>query len=346
MQQRQQQPDQPEGEDQKRPQDLREYSLSEALLKRIAELAPDLKETELRVLLHFAAHATAPEFTLRESSRDIAKAIKQARSAVQRAIDSLTARKYITTRDGTAQKAAGYRLNVALTIQMSGPLRGPLEDKQAALQEGLALFEGHLVAPLEGHYTEVSGPFRGPLGPPSGPLGGPLPNKERPPARVDPTDLITDTIDRRKDFHSETPIRTGNTEHDAVIRRVLGARPEHFTTAQLTDARKWLHGYHAKMRGDGPHPPDDKILAHLLAALAPNWTPELLWRALMEDRTKPGERYGWYVAVALQRAHGIQPEEFRAEREKLRVVQKAKISTSAEIPADVLHAIATAKGMR
>lgn len=355
MQQRQQKQHQNQADDgPSNEESIREYSLPEVLLQRIAELAPAIKETELRVLLHFAAHATPPEFTLRQSSRDIAKAIKQARSAVVRAIDLLTERKYITTRDGTGKKAAGYRLNIAHTIQMSGPFRGPLQPEQVVLQEDLVLFEDHSSGPFRGPLDPQAVPFEDHSTPASGPLRGPLPNKERAAARVDSDPIsISDSIDRQKLFHSEPPIRTGNTAKDETIRRVLQAKPEDFTPAQLSDARRWIHGYQAKMRGDGPHPPDDKILARLLAALAPDWTPELLWRALKEDHTMPGEKYGWYVAVALQRAHGIEPKDFKQARDQFRLIktshagarEKAELSPTADYPAEVLTAIAAAKGM-
>jgi DNA-binding transcriptional MocR family regulator len=74
----------------------------------------------LRVLLHLAAHAQPPEFTVQQSSREIAKATGVARSAVVRAIDDLTEKRFITTRQGTATKASAYQLNFLLTVEMGG----------------------------------------------------------------------------------------------------------------------------------------------------------------------------------------------------------------------------------
>jgi len=71
-----------------------------------------------------AAVAEATNSTdLRLSSRNIAKATKLARSAVVRAIDSLTNRQLLlTTRQGTATRPSAYQLNFLLTAKMGGPL--------------------------------------------------------------------------------------------------------------------------------------------------------------------------------------------------------------------------------
>ena len=180
----------------------------------------------------------------------------------------------------------------------------------------------------------------------------PLNKNTRARARID---SIIDTTDRSTE-NSEAKIpKTGNPAHDAIIAGVLKARAGDYTAAQLSEGRKWIHGYQAKMRGDDPHPPDDKILAYILAAVAP-WTTkdrngaEILVRELMADRLEPGDRYGWYVSVALQRVHGIQPDVWARARAQLRVLKKAEKvepASDPEFSAEVLAAaVGGVKGMR
>ncbi len=120
-------------------------------LLRISQLAPTLKEAELRVLLALAADVeSSGEHSTRASVRGIAKACAIAPSAVQRAISDLAHRGLITKRAGTTTQPSGYLLNFLRTTPIATaaaregvPLRGtPLYLKEAQpSQEKLYLEE-------------------------------------------------------------------------------------------------------------------------------------------------------------------------------------------------------------
>lgn len=59
------------------------------------------------------------------TARALAAATRTARSTVVKAIDSLTARGYLTTRQGSATRAATYQVNPLLTTFVGGLLAGP-----------------------------------------------------------------------------------------------------------------------------------------------------------------------------------------------------------------------------
>ena len=110
-----------------------------------------------------------------------------------------------------------------------------------------------------------------------------------------------------------------------MLDRVLAARPKHFQEQTLQEAKRWLHGYAAKFPAPGsehPHPPDGAVTAQFLA-IAP-W-PRLLGVIydLMAERKQCGQSYQWFVTVALQRVHGIQPDQLKAARAELKLVRGA-----------------------
>jgi len=100
-----------------------------ALLARLAEIAPKLKEAELRLAIHMA-DTCDQHYTLKASSRHLAAATGLARGKVQHAIDTLGARGFISTREGTGSKAAAYVLHFAAVIPFSGSLREPPSGRQ------------------------------------------------------------------------------------------------------------------------------------------------------------------------------------------------------------------------
>jgi DNA-binding MarR family transcriptional regulator len=87
-------------------------------LRRLADLAPTLKEAELRTLLELTrqaidGHTAAP-------SRTLAKATKLSRRNVVAAIDSLSSeeRKLITSDGGSATRAASFSLHFLDTVRL------------------------------------------------------------------------------------------------------------------------------------------------------------------------------------------------------------------------------------
>jgi hypothetical protein len=43
----------------------------------------------------------------------------------------------------------------------------------------------------------------------------------------------------------------------------------------------------------------------------------------MAERKPPGYSYAWFISVALQRIHGVQPAALKARRAQLRIVDRA-----------------------
>src|SRR5579872_1786597 len=274
-------------------------------LDRIAELAPVLKEAELRVLLQLMADTQdLPEPVIRISSRALSRKTKVGRAAIQRALDSLTARRYITVREGTSTAAAAYLVNVFATTSMGGLLKRPPPHSKEATP---GLSTEPQVAPERGH---------------PGLFQEPPPTENKRPCEADSAvDIDYDSID-----HRSTTIPPNETE---LIGRVLRAKPQDFTPQELAGSLSWIFGYQAKKgpynraKGEVPHVPDDKVLARIITAAAP-WTAEVLIHELMKDGTKAGEKYEWYVTVALQRVHGIQPQALAARRAELRAISGGK----------------------
>lgn len=197
---------------------------SEAL-RSITELAPTLKEGELRVLLALAVRAKAPLWAVRASARDLSVATGCGRSAVQRAIDSLAQRNIITVRLGTAVSASAYMLQCLQPVPIGSPLRGP----------GVALLEGHpgsVPEPPEALFEDMGGPF-----------AGPPPNKERAYARAS-IDTISDSIFDRM---ARADIKNFGADEVAAAKRYMQGY-----SAKLGSSPH-------------PHPPDDKITAQFLS---------------------------------------------------------------------------------
>lgn len=96
---------------------------AQALLS-LAALALGLGEAELRVAVYLALIADPLDHTSKASSRRIAEATRLGRRAVQRAVDSLTRRCLVTTRQGTATKPSGYLLNFTQTVALAPGVAG------------------------------------------------------------------------------------------------------------------------------------------------------------------------------------------------------------------------------
>ncbi len=79
------------------------------MFQRVAQLAPTLKEAELRTLLYLTSAALAKgQTSIRASSREIAEATRCGRRNVVRTLDALSERGLIAARQGTATTAATY----------------------------------------------------------------------------------------------------------------------------------------------------------------------------------------------------------------------------------------------
>ena len=129
---------------------------------------------------------------------------------------------------------------------------------------------------------------------------------------------------------------------------------DHETTQRCRD---WLYGYMRKFgRELEPHPPDPLIVAQFLS-VAPWPQLESLLNKLVRENCEAGKTYAWFVAVALQRIHGINPAQLRERRAALQLVRTPPppaaeqaaldptIPTALELQSE-LRAMAKTKGMR
>lgn len=135
----------------------------------------------------------------------------------------------------------------------------------------------------------------------------------------------------------------------SILDRMLNSRPSHFDKTTLAQAGAWVHGYMTKL-GDipNPHPPDPYILAQFLAIS--DWENlKGLLRNLMAERKRPGQSYAWFVTVALQRIHGVQPQVLKARRADLRIARRPQApeptQDNLKFAADLVAGLAKAKGM-
>lgn len=123
-------------------------SAAQALLS-LAALAPGLSEAELRVCIYLASIQDPHHHSAQASSRQITEATRLARANVQRAIDSLTRRCLIATRQGGGQRASTYLLNFTQTAALSTGLTArPLPQATLDLQpQEVASYQGHQSGP-------------------------------------------------------------------------------------------------------------------------------------------------------------------------------------------------------
>jgi hypothetical protein len=92
--------------------------------------------------------------------------------------------------------------------------------------------------------------------------------------------------------------------------------------ALIQHFRGWLHSYMAKLgREPHPHAPDDLIVSQFLSCGEAHQLEKLLYD-LMAERKEPGHSYAWFVTVALQRLHGISPQQLKQRRTELRLVKQ------------------------
>jgi hypothetical protein len=249
----------------------------------VAQLAPGLSEGELRLLLELCRRAIAPDvedFTFRASVRDLAKSARCSPYHLQESIRTLGSRGIITYRAGTATQATAIRVNLFQVVQNA--FEGvPLESTPR--QKGCA---------PQGHTT--------------------------PPAEVPPSSENTDL------FGNPAPApraRVESIQSDglilSLIDRIHTARLQTTDPEDLARARLYLTDYQSRFgRPPGPPPLEDDFLVRLLATVTADDLVRLLQTLTWEKRC-PGDSWGWYETVALQRRYGIKPATWQAARKNM-----------------------------
>ncbi len=222
------------------------------------------------------------EKQVRCSSRELARAMQVSRPNVQAAIDSLTNRELITTDGGSATKASSYKLTYLETAVL--PERGSFTEPQVALFQSQG---GIVTEPGSGFATEP-----------------------HPRARVAPGSESDLDWDRR--------IRASSDLYD----RIAKASPESYDSDEIRIVREALCGYWRRMRSEpDAHPPPPKICAEMLA-IAPKRRIQQLIEELWKERQKPDSSYRWFITVALNRIHHIEPATIRKGFADLRILEK------------------------
>jgi len=143
---------------------------------------------------------------------------------------------------------------------------------------------------------------------------------------------------------------------------VLKSKPSDFDPELLAFTRRYLHSFFTKIGVDdnhrrfldtsaAPHPPDDKLVAQLLAVAEPPRLYACLDNLVREQGHEP-YNYPWFIAVALQRIHGITWQQTKQARATLRDVKRKAHpappeQTGLEFAQDLRRqATAAAKGIR
>lgn len=290
-----------------RPQEYTLSAVENAALGKalaiIAQLAPTLKEAELRVLIALARLFAANDPpTGRISSRQLAERVRITRPNVQKAIDSLGQRGLIATREGTATTPGAYALTFLRIKPMGGSFRMPPPEEIPPLFHNMVASE-----------KSQGGSFK------------------EPPAQ-NPVEKVALLESQGGSFRMPPPARQGEGDAGArvdsidsisIIDRLLKAKAKNFDPSEISEAKRWVHGYQLKFgRDKEAHPPDDTIMAQIITAAGSLGRLIGLVQELRADRKEPGGQYSWYATVALQRIHGIRPELVRQRRAELRVVRE------------------------
>ena len=267
----------------------------EDALTRIAALAPTLKEAELRCLLQLTT--IQQEGKARISSRDLARATNLARPNVQLAIDSLTERSLIASDGGTATRASTYQLLFLDTAVL--PERGI-----ASMPPNSKIHpEGGIVTKPQVALFQCQG------GIVTEPEGG-IAVRPHPRARLAPGSESDSDWERRIRATSD------------LFERIAKAKPEGYDSDEIRTVRDALCGYWRRMKEDpDAHPPPDKLCAEMLA-IAPRRRILQLIDDLWKGRQKPDRSYRWFIVVALNRIHNLEPANIGKGFAQLRMIEK------------------------
>jgi hypothetical protein len=269
-------------------------AVTPAAFQHIAALAPTLKEAELRVLLHLTAAALASSSTsVRASSRDIADACKCSRRNVQHAVDALTQRGLIATRQGTSTSAAAYLLRFLEVLPMGGVTAAPPP------------FVGGVgVAPGVASKQRQGGAITAP--PPS--------DSEGLPAEPSALDIKTDSIVKIDRALTANPKTFQRGELNEVARKITHSAAKMGRAYERDpDATVCAQIYEACGRS----------LQQL----------EWLVIEIYRTRQQPGESPVWWVTVALQRCQGVAPKDIAARRAELKAARRPRLVSAPAAPA-------------
>ncbi len=267
----------------------------EDALSRIAALAPKLREAQLRVILELTRHADE-QGNCQRSFSQIRAATGMVQSSLWGAIHSLIDLAFITADAFRASHTTTYHLSFleVAVLTVPGSFAEPPKTNQLVLSENQVVL-------LQ---NQGSGSF----GEPGGSFAEPLTNRER--ARVAP----------RSESDSDYNQRIRATSD--LFERIAKAKPESYDSDEIRTVREALCGYWRRMKEEpDAHPPPDKLCAEMLAIASRRRILQLideLWR----NRQKPDRSYRWFVTVALNRIHHLEPAHIGKGFAQLRILEK------------------------
>jgi hypothetical protein len=277
-----------------------------ALLQQIASVAHGLTKAELQVLLQLAARADQDGgLVALASSRELAETTGLARASVQVAIDSLNEKRLLTSSAGSAMQPAGHRLDCLEVVkpEVSGPTAEP-PVAQILGQGGLTIGPGVAQILSQGGPTVEPGVAQN-----LGHRGLEI----RP-----PSDGKTSTCESALKERAYPRADSIDFKIEKTIDRLQKATRGDFDEAVFELARNQIASHHAKFarkENRQPNLPDDQITAQFLAVA--EWPKlEAMLMDLTSERKEAGHSHGWYVTVALQRIHGISPQQLREARNR------------------------------
>lgn len=300
-------------------------------LSRLALLAPGLSESELRVLLDLTARALPrPDLSCRVSLSTLAISTRCSRKSVVRALAGLVERGLVMQRAGSPTAPSAFRVLIFDAVEFSAGGGVTMTPPGAG-----------------GSVTMTPPPETQPL--------------ENPPLLEVAPDVPFDSI--KNDSNTSASIDTPDPlspEHENTLRRIAAARPRDFPPELLRSASAQLGHLRRKLGRDpsdrnAPNP-DPTITAQFLAISKWPVLADFISLVLC-DRITPGRSNAWWITVAIEKIHGITPDQQRSFRQQTRPrpqlsrtptppgQEKTPHSESHEHPQDLVNRLSAAKAM-
>ena len=322
----------------------------------LAEMLPGLSETEFRVLVELWRRVSGPGFAGNASQRVLAISTGCGRESVKRALAALERKKFISIRAGATTREGGtpYRCDFLSVLAFEGGARvSPLDEASGLtttppppqISTGVASPSGLTRTPGWTHHESTGPEISTDVDSRSGLTATPVPvvsgltmspldsaDAENTQLSLEP-ELLRARVDRLKDrlkddlkidrLQKISTAQAPEERETAILERLLTARPRDFSDAQHARVRSMVMAHVAKFPaplGEYNRPVDKIITAQLLATS--EWHKlDDFFMYIRTNRVQAGESYAWFVVVAVERIHGIQPERLKAAREELRLVK-------------------------
>ena len=239
----------------------------------------------------------SPHHTVTIGARDLCKAAWLSESAFPAAIKRLEELNLITIRHGAANRKNAYQINFLSTVPVSFA-ETPQTQTVSFGETPASLLERHPVS-----FAET------------------LPTVNK---------ALASAEAALEGFRLENPI----------LDRVLRSKVQDHDAETIAYFRRFLHGYMRKLGRDDqnrrhadtgaePHPPDNEIVARLLAIAEPARLAPMLENLMCDanasqDSALQPHSYGWFVYVALSRLAGIHFTQTKKAEQQFRLHKRGQ----------------------